>query len=109
VTDATSGEPDETGVPGTDSGSLRAGPGSGRLPPDPVAYDSERNEAARRRGLAAPYIPGGRDPDQATANREERRYLKILLLMVIVIVAAGFVLGFAAALAGFNGLVGNPG
>ena len=35
------------------------------LPPDPAAYDSERNAAARRRGLATPYIPGGRDPEQA--------------------------------------------
>ena len=33
------------------------------LPPDPEAYDAERNVAARARGLAAPYIPGGRDPE----------------------------------------------
>ena len=79
------------------------------LPPDPAAYDSERSAAARRRGLAAPYIPGGRDPDQANAEREDRRYLRILLAMVIVIVAAGFVIGFVAALAGLDGLVGNPG
>jgi hypothetical protein len=79
------------------------------IAPDPAAYDTERNAAARRRGLAAPYIPGGRDPDQAAAEREDRRYLRILLAMVIVIVAAGFILGFVAALAGLNGLVGNPG
>lgn len=79
------------------------------LPPDPAAYDSERSAAARRRGLAAPYIPGGRDPDQAKAEREDRRYLRILLAMVIVIVAAGFLIGFVAALAGFDSLVGNPG
>ena len=80
-----------------------------RVPPDPAAYDTERNAAARRRGLAAPYIPGGRDPDQAKAEREDRHYLRILVAMVIVIIAAGFVLGFVAALAGFDGLVGNPG
>jgi hypothetical protein len=79
------------------------------IPPDPAAYDTERSAAARRRGLATPYIPGGRDPDQAGAEREDRRYLRILLAMVIVIIAAGFVLGFAAALAGFDSLVGNPG
>ena len=41
------------------------------LPPDPAAYDSERNAAARARGLSAPYIPGGRDPDQELADPEE--------------------------------------
>jgi hypothetical protein len=82
---------------------------SGSLPPDPAAYDTERSAAARARGLAAPYIPGGRDPDQARAESEDRRYLRILLIMVVIIVLAGFVLGFAAALAGLTGLVGNPG
>src|SRR4051812_49127229 len=79
------------------------------LPPDPEAYDTERNAAARRRGLSSPYIPGGRDPDLARTERSERRLMKILLAMVVVIVLAGFVLGFAAALGGFNGLVGDPG
>jgi hypothetical protein len=79
------------------------------LPPDPAAYDSERNAAARARGLAAPYIPGGRDPDPEGAAREERRYLKILVAMVVTIVLAGFVLGFVAVLAGLNGLVGGSG
>jgi hypothetical protein len=79
------------------------------LPPDPQAYDSERSAAARRRGLAAPYIPGGRDPDQAVAEAEDRRLLRILVIMVIVIVLAGFVLGVVALLIGLDGLVGNPG
>lgn len=79
------------------------------LPPDPAAYDSERNAAARARGLSAPYIPGGRDPDQARAEQEDRRYLKILAVMVVTIVLAGFVLGFIAVLAGLNGLVGGSG
>ena len=78
------------------------------LPPDPQAYDTERSAAARRRGLATPYIPGGRDPDQATAETEDRRYVRILLIMVIVIVLAGFVLGVLAQLAGLSALVGNP-
>jgi hypothetical protein len=80
-----------------------------RLPSDPDAYDSERNQAARQRGLSTPYIPGGRDPEQAAAEREDRRYLRILVAMVLVIVFAGFVLGLLAALAGLTNLVGNPG
>lgn len=79
------------------------------VPPDPSQYDTERSAAARRRGLATPYIPGGRDPDQAAAERQERRYLRLLVAMVLVIVAAGFLLGFLAALLGFDVLVGNPG
>ena len=79
------------------------------LPPDPAAYDTERNAAARRRGLAAPYIPGGRDPDAAEAEREDRRNVRLLVLFVVVIVAAGFLLGFLAALLGFDALVGGSG
>ena len=79
------------------------------LPPDPAAYDTERSTAARKRGLSTPYIPGGRDPDQERAEAEDRRYLRILLIMVLVIVFAGFVLGVVALLAGFDSLVGNRG
>ena len=79
------------------------------VPPDPKAYDSERSAAARKRGLSTPYIPGGRDPDQARADAEDRRYLRILIAMVLVIVFAGFVLGVLALLAGFGNLVGDPG
>jgi hypothetical protein len=78
-------------------------------PPDPAAYDTERNAAARARGLAAPYIAGGRDPDQEQADREDRRWVRILLIMVVAIVLAGFVLGFAAALAHLDSLVGGSG
>ncbi len=63
------------------------------LPPDPEAYDSVRNEHARKRGLAAPYIAGGRDPDPASGLAEERRYLRLLVVMVVVVVLSGFVLG----------------
>jgi len=68
------------------------------LPPDPAAYDSPRAAQARARGLAAPYIAGGRDPDPERARREERFYLRLLLVMVVVIVLSGFVLGIVAAL-----------
>lgn len=80
-----------------------------QLPPDPAAYDSERNAAARRRGLATPYIPGGRDPDAEATARTERRYVWILIAMVVAIVLAGFVLGVIAALLGFDSLAGSPG
>ena len=78
------------------------------VPPDPAAYDTERSAAARRRGLSTPYIPGGRDPDQASAEREDRRNVRILIAMVLVIIAAGFVLGFLASMLGFDALVGTP-
>jgi hypothetical protein len=73
------------------------------LPPDPAAYDSERNALARARGLAAPYIAGGRDPDPETGRREERFYGRILLAMVVLIVLGGFVLGILANLVGALG------
>ena len=68
------------------------------IPPDPAEYDTERNAAARARGLSAPYIAGGRDPDPEPARREERFLLKVLLVMVAVIVLSGFVLGVIANL-----------
>ena len=80
-----------------------------QLPPDPAAYDTERNAAARRRGLAAPYIPGGRDPEAAAAEAENRRNVRLLVLFVVAIVAAGFLLGLLAALLGFDALVGGSG
>lgn len=73
-----------------------------QLPPDPEAYDSPRAAIARARGLAAPYIAGGRDPEPAAGKREERFYVRLLLLMVAVIVLGGFVLGIAAALMGLG-------
>jgi hypothetical protein len=75
------------------TGSSPASTPSPTLPPDPQAYDEVRNEHARKRGLAAPYIDGGRDPDPEAGRAEERRYLRLLLIMVVVIVLSGFVLG----------------
>lgn len=74
--------------------------GDTALPPDPDAYDSPRAAQARARGLAAPYIAGGLDPDFEAARREERRYLRILIAFVVVIVLSGFVLGLIAELLG---------
>ena len=78
------------------------------LPADPEAYDSPRASQARARGLAAPYIAGGLDPDPEAGRREERRYLRLLILMVAVVVLAGFVLGILAIILGLPGLNGNP-
>lgn len=67
------------------------------LPPDPEAYDSVRAQHARARGLAAPYIAGGRDPEPQTGLREERFYGRLLLVMVVSVVLGGFVIGLAIA------------
>jgi hypothetical protein len=71
------------------------------LPADPEAYDSPRAAQARARGLAAPYIAGGTDPDAEATARQERLYLKILVAMVVVIVLSGWVLGIIAKLLGY--------
>lgn len=68
------------------------------LPPDPVQYDSVRNEHARRRGLQQPYIAGGTDPDLPQTLRRERRYVRLLVAMIILIVVVGFGLGIIEAL-----------
>ena len=70
------------------------------LPPDPVEYDSPRAVRARAKGLDAPYIAGGTDPDPGPAIADERRYGRLLVAMVVTIVAAGFVIGTAIALCG---------
>lgn len=70
------------------------------LPPDPAAYDSPRAVRARAKGLDAPYIPGGDDPEPADGLREDRRYGTLLLIMVVAIVASGFIVGIIVALIG---------
>lgn len=96
-------QPDDlpTAPPPPDEGPPPTAPSASEwqaLPPDPAAYDSERSVHARARGLPAPYIPGGTDPDPDTALREERRYGRLLIWMVVIIVLAGFVLGFIGML-----------
>jgi hypothetical protein len=75
-----------------------AAPEPSQLPPDPVQYDSVRNEHARRRGLPQPYIAGGDDPELGETLRRERQYVRLLLAMVAGVVALGFVLGIIGAL-----------
>jgi len=75
-------------------------PRTASLPPDPEAYDSPRGVQARARGLAAPYIPGGTDPDAEGTRVREQRYVRLLVAMVVVVILAGFVLGIVAKLVG---------
>ncbi|MEO5704724.1 MAG: hypothetical protein ABIZ52_04015 [Candidatus Limnocylindrales bacterium] len=78
-----------------------------QLPPDPDAYDSPRATQARARGLAAPYIAGGEDPDIEQTRRQEGRYVRILVAMIVIVILSGFVLGIAAKLLGFDFLLGS--
>ncbi len=71
---------------------------SGALPPDPAEYDSARAQIARAKGLQAPYIAGGRDPDPEVGRQEERHYGKLLLWMVLALMFGGFVVGLALTL-----------
>ena len=64
-----------------------------QLPPDPDRYDDPRAELARARGLEAPYIAGGEDPEPEAAQREDRFYGRLLVIMVVAIILGGFVLG----------------
>lgn len=64
-------------------------------PPDPGQYDSPRARIARAKGLEAPYIVGGRDPDPERGLLEQRRYGKLLLAMVLGLMFGGFVIGIA--------------
>jgi hypothetical protein len=77
------------------------GPGEPEtLPPDPAAYDSPRAVRAREKGLQAPYIAGGHDPDPAAGLAEDRRYGRLLVAMAVAIIASGFVIGTLIALLG---------
>lgn len=82
-------------------------PPSTEAPPPPEApppsrtglldpSEAERAAHARARGLEAPLIAGGRDPNPDAGLREDRTYGRLLLIMVAAIVAAGFVLGILA-------------
>jgi hypothetical protein len=70
----------------------------GPLPPDPAEYDSARAKIARAKGLEAPYIAGGQDPDPEAGLEEERHYGKLLLWMVVALMLGGFVIGIALTL-----------
>ena len=82
-------------------------PGDEQLPPNPDAYDSPRATQARARGLSAPYIAGGLDPDLEATKGRERRYVRLLIAMIVILILAGFVLGIVAKLLGYDFLLGS--
>jgi hypothetical protein len=103
-----SAERESNGMPGELADGPETEPSETPMPPpDPAAYDTERSAAARSRGVAAPYSRGGRYPHQAAAEREDRRYLRWLLIMVVAIILAGFALGMVAVVAGLGQLAGG--
>jgi hypothetical protein len=73
--------------------------GRDRLPADPAEYDSTRAQIARAKGLDAPYIAGGFDPDPEAGLREERHYGKLLVAMVAALMFGGFIIGIALTIA----------
>ena len=67
--------------------------------PGPAVRDlppvTERELAARRRGLSSAYIAGGEDPDSERTRREEARYIRLLVIMVVAIVGSALLVTFA--------------
>jgi hypothetical protein len=66
--------------------------------PEPAVRDlppvTERELAARRRGLASAYIAGGDDPDPERTRREEARFVRLLVIMVVAIVGSSLLVTF---------------
>jgi hypothetical protein len=95
VTDDAPDTPDATDTSGS-TGSAGSARGFRDLPPV-----TERELAARRRGLASAYIAGGEDPDPERTRRQESRYIRLLVIMVVAIVGSGLLVTFVGlALAG---------
>ena len=106
--------PDRTEAPDADQLTNEDVPAHDPQPPDhevrpaaeghPIEREpSERDLAARARGLAAPYLPGGRDPDPQATSKEERRYIVALIGMVALIVGTSIVLTIVGIIAGAFG------
>ena len=53
---------------------------------------TERELAARARGLASAYIDGGDDPELEATKRREAKYMRLLVGMVALIVGGGLVI-----------------
>jgi hypothetical protein len=64
---------------------------------------TERDLAARARGLSAAYIPGGDDPDIERTRRAEQRWVRLLVGMVILIVGSGLVASLVGLALGQGG------
>jgi hypothetical protein len=110
VTDERLGDRDQPDIPspsGADDPVAAGSPERHGLPADPAAYDAPRAQLARARGLDAPYIAGGRDPDPDEGIREERLYGRLLLVMVIGIVGISAILTIVAIALGAFGYSGR--
>jgi hypothetical protein len=64
---------------------------------------TERDLAARARGLSSAYIPGGNDPDIERTRRREARYIRLLIAMILLIVGSGLVASLVGLATGAGG------
>lgn len=94
--------PRPTDGPDGPEGAARIDDALGPHPGQPVPWPPRPDQ----RGLAAPYPPGGVDPDPEAGLREDRRYLRLLIAMVLLIVVGGFVISLIGLLLGFTGSAG---
>jgi hypothetical protein len=63
---------------------------------------TERDLAARARGLESAHIPGGDDPDIERTRRREARYLRLLIGMVVLIVGSGLIVSLVGLALGYG-------
>jgi hypothetical protein len=63
---------------------------------------TERDLAARARGLKSAYIPGGTDPDLERTRRAEARYVRLLVGMVVLIVGSGLIVSLVGLAMGYG-------
>lgn len=63
---------------------------------------TERDLAARSRGLKSAYIPGGNDPDLERTRRAEARYIRLLVGMVVLIVGTGLIVSLVGLAMGYG-------
>ena len=63
---------------------------------------TERDLAARARGLKSAYIPGGNDPDLERTRRAEARYVRLLVGMVVLIVGSGLIVSLVGLAMGYG-------
>ncbi len=63
---------------------------------------TERDLAARARGLSSAYIPGGNDPDLERTRRREARYVRLLIAMVVLIVGSGLIVSLVGLALGYG-------
>jgi hypothetical protein len=63
---------------------------------------TERDLAARARGLKSAYIPGGDDPELERTRRAEARYVRLLVGMVVLIVGSGLIVSIVGLAMGYG-------